>query len=142
MTVTINRRDKKTYQEAGKYVVVEREWRNGDSVEVRLPMSLRTEFLPGSQDLAALVYGPIVLAGRLGKKGIAPGADIIVNERTVGDVLKDSIEVPKLGGDVVAGTKKVGPLTFRASADPFDVELIPYFRIAHERYNLYWNLKG
>jgi DUF1680 family protein len=142
MTVKINGREKKSYHEPGKYVAIERVWKNDDVVEVHLPMSLRTESLPGSPEIVALVYGPIVLAGRLGKEGIAPGADIIVNERTVGDVLKDEVVVPKLVGDVVGRAEKVGPLAFRAKGDPFDVELIPYFRIAHERYNLYWDVKS
>jgi hypothetical protein len=33
-------------------------------------------------------------------------------------------------------------LTFRTAGlgRPRDVELIPYFRLAHERYNLYWRV--
>ena len=34
------------------------------------------------------------------------------------------------------------PLTFRSSGigQPRDVELAPYYRLAHERYNVYWKL--
>ena len=34
------------------------------------------------------------------------------------------------------------PLTFRTVGvgRPRDVELAPYFRLAHERYNLYWKI--
>ena len=48
------------------YVGIEREWRTGDVVDVRLPMTLRAEALPGAANLVAFAYGPIVLAGRLG----------------------------------------------------------------------------
>jgi len=71
----------------------------GDVVEVHLPMRLRAEPLPGHSDVVAILYGPIVLAGRLGRKGLTPGADIIVNERTYGDVLHDEVDVPALIGD-------------------------------------------
>jgi DUF1680 family protein len=114
----------------GRYVAVERVWHNGDQVEVKLSMSLRNEPLPGRSDVVAFLYGPIVLAGKLGKKGLAPGADIIVNERTIGDVLNDEIKVPKLIGNVV----KTGPLSFEMNG----VSLVPYFRVAHERYMIYW----
>ena len=50
------------------YVVLEREFRPRDVVDVRIPMSLAVDWLPGSQEYAALRFGPIVLAGRLGTK--------------------------------------------------------------------------
>jgi DUF1680 family protein len=139
LTVSVNGRTVQTSETSGRYVAVERVWRNGDQIEVRLPMSLRSEPLPGRADVVAFLYGPIVLAGRLGKKGLTKGADIIVNERTTGDVLKDEVDVPKLVGnpkEVVARVKQSGPLTFETN----DVSLIPYFRIAHERYTIYWEL--
>jgi DUF1680 family protein len=122
-------------------------WHTGDIVEVHLPMTLRTESLPGSSDVVAILYGPIVLAGRLGRKGLTPGADIIVNERTYGDVLNDVVEVPVLIGDAQEIVKRIKPstgsaLTFQTMGigHPRDVSLSPYYRIAHERYNLYWKL--
>jgi uncharacterized protein len=141
MTIRVNGGDVRTSKQRGSYVAVNRAWRNGDTVEVKLPMTLRLEQLPGEKDLVAMVYGPIVLAGRLGKAGLSSGADIIVNERTVGDVLKDTVVVPRFkGDDILAKVKQVGPLVFRTEGigDPSDVELVPYFRIHHERYNLYW----
>ena len=47
----------------------------------------------GTTDTLAVVYGPIVLAGLLGKQGINPGADIVVNERTIGGVLNAVTEL-------------------------------------------------
>jgi len=134
MTVSVNGRPVERSDTSGRYVSLERVWRNGDQVEVNLPMSLRQESLPGQADVVALLYGPIVLAGRLGTNGLTPGADIIVNERTTGDVLKDQSNVPILPRDPEAVVKKTGPLEFRIN----EVTLIPYFRIAHERYTIYW----
>jgi DUF1680 family protein len=53
-----------------EYRNLKRRFRTGDVVEVRMPMTLRVETLPGEPGLGALVYGPIVLAGRLGTQGI------------------------------------------------------------------------
>jgi DUF1680 family protein len=131
----------------GSYIAIDRTWRNGDAIDVDLPMSLRIEPLPGNPDLVAFVYGPIVLAGRLGTAGIAPGADIIQNERTIGDIFNQPIEVPSLVGDPATMLQKVQPvsgqpLMFETTGlgKPRDVTLIPYYRIAHERYSIYWNV--
>jgi len=153
VTITVNGRRWATSRQPGKYVEVNRLWRTGDIIEVHLPMVLRTEPLPGHSDVVAILYGPIVLAGRLGRKGLTPGADIIVNERTYGDVLNDEVDVPRLLGDEQEIVKQIKPsagsaLTFHTMGiggiggigHPHDVNLMPYYRIAHERYNLYWKV--
>jgi len=147
MTVRVNGRRWNTAAAASGYVPVDREWRNGDRVEVTLPMTLRAEPLPGTTDVVAFVYGPIVLAGRLGRDGLAPGNQIIVNERESGRMLNADAAVPALAGDVATLVTRIrrdprAPLTFRTEGigRPRDVELAPYFRLAHERYNLYWKI--
>lgn len=110
-------------------------------------MQLRLEALPGAPEYAAVMYGPIVLAGRLGTEGLTPGADIIVNERESGEMLHIPREVPtwkldrsRLAAQIQADPQR--PLAFRASGvrELPNLELIPYYAIAHERYNLYWRL--
>jgi DUF1680 family protein len=147
--VSVNGRLHTTSRRPGGYIALNRTWRSGDTVEVRLPMTLRAEPLPGNPDVVAFLYGPVVLAGRLGRQGLTPGADIIVNERTYGDVLDDKVEAPVLAGDVGEIVSQIKPsageaLTFRTSGvgRPRDVTLIPYYRVAHERYNLYWKVVG
>jgi len=147
VTIFVNGHRHTTSGEAGRYIPVNRLWRSGDTVEVRLPMTLHTEPLPGQMDVVAVLYGPIVLAGPLGTKGVEPGADIIINERTIGDSLNDKVEVPVLVGEpseIVRHITRVtgAPLTFQTKSigRPNDINLIPYYRIAHERYNLYWKV--
>src|SRR5581483_5475975 len=84
------------------YVPIEREWRSGDVVDIALPMTLRVEPLPGAPDVVAFVYGPVVLAGRMGSEGLAPGNQIIVNERTSGTMLNDAVDVPVLAGNAAS----------------------------------------
>ena len=107
-------------------------------------MTMKTEPLPGSADTVAFLYGPIVLAGALGREGISQGADIIINERTYGEVLNNPMTVPTLTGDLSNITQQIksvpgSSLTFNAPL-PDRAEgltLIPYFRVAHERYSMY-----
>jgi hypothetical protein len=147
VTITINGRRWETSRQRGKYIAVNRVWHTGDIVEVHLPMTLRTEALLGHANIVAILYGPIVLAGRLGRKGITPGADIIVNERTYGDVLNDEVDVPVLIGDTQEIVRQIklsteSALMFETTGigHPRDVSLMPYYGVAHERYNLYWKL--
>jgi len=147
MAVRVNGRRWPAAAAANGYVAITREWKDGDLVDVDLPLTLAVESLPGSSDVVAFVYGPIVLAGRLGKEGLAAGNQIIVNERESGSMLNANVDVPTLAGDSTSVLRRVrrdahDPLTFRTSGigRPNDVELTPYYRLAHERYNLYWTL--
>ena len=145
--VKVNGRRLVTSHQPGRYLAVSRVWHSGDVVEVHLPMALRAEPLPGNADVVAILYGPIVLAGRLGRQGLTPGADIILNERTIGDVLNEEVDAPRLVGTVEKIVRQIKPsqgsaLTFHTMGigHPHEVSLIPYYRIAHERYNLYWKV--
>ena len=111
-------------------------------------MTPRAEPLPGAPDVVAFAYGPVVLAGRLGTEGVTPAAQIIKNERESGSMLNAPVEVPTLVGDVADLARRVRPvpneaLTFETAGlgRPHDVRLAPYFRLAHERYTLYWQVR-
>ncbi len=129
----------------GSFLPIMATWKTGDVVEVDLPMELSTQLLPNTTDQVALTYGPITLVGLLGKKGLTPGSDIIVNERTYGAVLNDPMEVPPFNADINKITDKIkpteAPLTFKATGlTPAELTLIPYYKVAHERYNMYWKV--
>ena len=145
VTVAVNGRRKTVLSEAGSYIDIDRTWADGDVVDVRLPMQLHLEPLPGSPSIVAVMYGPIVLAGRLGREGLSPGADLIVNERTSGEMLNVPLALPEIAVNPRNVAERVkrrasGALSFnvRALQPGRDVELVPYYAIAHERYTLYW----
>jgi uncharacterized protein len=118
----------------------------GDVVDVRLPMSLALEPLPNAPDYAALRHGPIVLAGRMGTRGLTPGSQLIINERESGNMLNEPVEIPKWErplAELLANTKRTNPARLEFTTAGFaggkTVELMPWFRMSHERYNLYWH---
>ena len=120
--------------------------RSGDVLEIRLPMKPRLEPLPNAPEHRIISYGPLVLAGRLGTRGVTPGAQLIVNERESGTMLNEAIEIPRWSRNIdelaTNLTRKAGDalaFTARGFDGGAEVELIPWFRIAHERYNLYWH---
>src|SRR5438093_12348216 len=71
INVTVNGRSEPVTAAPGSYVTIDREWKKGDIVAVRLPMSLREEAMPDDPKTVALLYGPLVLAGELGRDGLS-----------------------------------------------------------------------
>lgn len=127
----------------GSFIELKRTWQSGDTVELQLAMEVAVELAPAAPDIVAFTYGPLVLAGALGREGLAPGSDIVINERKFGEYNDTPFTPPQISGDpedlaarVTAGP---GPLEFMApAADGSTIRMIPYHRIAHERYATYW----
>ncbi len=144
MTVAVNGKPAVSSDAPGAYLTLPaRRYRPGDKVELHFPMQLRLEALPGEPDYAAVMYGPIALAGIVGKP-VEPQAQLIVNERESGQMLNESVTMPAWSrplAELPAHLTRTDPqrLTFLASGfKGGPVTFIPWFRVAHERYNLYW----
>jgi len=134
----INGRDLEAFAQPGSYLVLAREWHDGDKVEVSLPMQLHTEPLPGDPTLRAALYGPLVLAADLGpgpKDGILKfgGYDPAPKPAELGP----PAEAPAApAGDAADWVEVVSAkdLTFKAATK--DVK--PMHRITDEKYAVYW----
>src|SRR6185437_14252283 len=50
------------------FVNLEREWKTGDTVELTIPKTLRLEPTPDDKTVAAIMWGPLVLAGDWGPR--------------------------------------------------------------------------
>lgn len=72
--VKVNGKKVKVKSSPSSYISINRRWRKGDRVEVSYPMTLRVEMAPDDSGRGALVYGPVVLAGDMGKEGMAEPA--------------------------------------------------------------------
>lgn len=131
------RRSLSSAPRASSFVTIRRTWQTGDTVSVRLPKALRIEPLPDNPRRAALLWGPLVLAGDLGeeerrapsRRGVLPEpAPVFVSaERPVADWLK-----------AVPGK----PNCFRTDGvgKDRDVELVPFYRLHRRTYAVYWDL--
>ena len=145
-SATVNGKKIKTTSKPGQYLTISRQWSNGDVVDVAIPMSLRLELMANRPSRAAIMYGPILLAGRLGREGF------------VGDMPYATVEHRPYHGtpvpivpDLATGGKPVDqwlkpipgkPLEFKTTGvgRPRDVSLIPFFKAHHQRYTVYWDL--
>jgi DUF1680 family protein len=127
----------------GKYATIDRSWADGDTIEMTLPMRLRLEPMPDNQNRAAILYGPIVLAGEMGAEGIAPPMPYA---KEPNDYLRlpDPPAPVLVCDDDLSGfiePVKDQALTFRTKGvgRPGDVTLIPLYRASHGRYTVYFD---
>jgi hypothetical protein len=110
-------------------------------------MSLHLVATNDNSNMAAVVYGPIVLAGDLGTEGIespAPyGKDQLDFRNTaVPDNIVTTLNIngKKLNDWLIPvnGKQLVFKTTGVASKE---ITMIPYYQIDKQRYVIYWNMK-
>ena len=142
-TVTINGQALPVFASPSSYLVLHRTWSSGDVVEMTMPMRLHAAAMPDDERVQAMMYGPLVLAGRLGAEGLTDDlqtgeydADYRGAPAPVNDVAADPAEPSWV--EPVAGE----PLTFRTVGQKTDVRLVPLHAIHGERYAVYWKLES
>jgi uncharacterized protein len=118
----------------GSFVPIERTWKTGDNVEIKIPFSLRLESMPDDSNRVAVMYGPLVMAGDLG-----PVADTVIKDTTYVPLMMIQKRDPSTWIKKVQGK----PNTFMTmnAGNPRDVELRPFYSIYNRRYSVYWDLK-
>ena len=102
--------------EPGTYASVRRTWRDGDVLELTLPMVPSWRTAPDNPAVHALTHGPLVLAGRYGAEPPA----------TLPTVDLDSLQP-------VRGTHE-----YTIGTDAGEVRLRPFLDVHHEHYNVYF----
>jgi uncharacterized protein len=144
---TLNGRPLDGFASPGSYFVLDRTWKDGDRVEVTLPMQLHAQAMPDDPTLVAMMYGPVVLAGRLGAAGLTP--EVLRAEptkpRTVPEYKSEPVAAPAFTGhaaDLASWVKPVPgkALEFHTTGQPADVSLVPLNRLFDERYAVYWKV--
>lgn len=122
------------------YVTIDRVWKNGDRVDVSLPMSLHAESLHGDNTQQAMMYGPLVLAGTLGSEGLdetnqhpgyrtSPGGEpVAVPDITSGQ------------GNANGWVEKTGQLEFRTTGQSQATPVKPLYQVVDEHYVVYWKM--
>jgi DUF1680 family protein len=64
MQVSVNGRKWEATKDENGFVIINRTWKTGDEISIRLPMQAGMEYLPDGSPWASFVYGPIVLAAK------------------------------------------------------------------------------
>ena len=141
-SVRINGQQSEVTAGPGSCLAIKRVWAKGDRVEISLPMGLHSEMMADDHRMRAVLYGPLVLAGRLGREGLTPDLQL----GPEGPELKRAanLAVPEFK----ANSKRLDewikpgdqPMTFKASGGTSNVRMEPFYRVKDERYSLYWKV--
>lgn len=130
MDIKVNGKKVKATKGTDGYVAISRQWKAGDKVEVQLGMQLREEATKDDASKVALVYGPIVMAGKLDKVEHPFSDPTKYNDYYTFDFKIPSSVVEKAKYD---GLKSIKDFKTKAG-----VELIPFYDAHHCRYAVYW----
>jgi DUF1680 family protein len=141
--VTVNGKKQEVSATSSSYVTLDRQWRDGDKIEVSMPMSLHVAPIPDDPSLQAMMYGPLVLAGRLGAAELSK--DMIYGPSAPDE--KKTIAVPEISASGKSTAGWVEPaknerLAFRTVGQPENVNLIPLYKLFNERYTVYWKVSS
>jgi len=143
-TVKTNGEALPVFSNPSSYLALKRTWKDGDRVEVSLPMSLHLDSMPDDRSLQTVMYGPLVLAGKFGGEGLTPeltypgyGPVPKGGPATVPDITNHSM-------DPLAWVEPApnSPLTFQTARQLAAATLIPLYKLSGERYAVYWKVKS
>jgi DUF1680 family protein len=108
------------------YAVVERRWKQGDTVAITIPLDLRIESTPGDPDTVAIVRGPMVLAGDLGSSATQ----------------WNGVDPAMVGDDLLAGFAPVehqqSTYNTRGVIRPADLTFVPFYSQYERRSAVYF----
>jgi hypothetical protein len=119
------------------FVELDRNWSDGDSVQLSLPKRLHEEPLPDNSSRVALLWGPLVLAGDLGPEEkprshrhtaeLDPAPVLVAKDKPLTEWLK-------------AVEAKPGEFRTDGVGRDHDVNLVPFYRLHRRTYAIYWDL--
>jgi len=135
-SVKVNGRPLPAFADASSYLVLRGPWKNGDRIELSLPMSLHVSPMPDKESLQAAMYGPLVLAARFEEEP---------REKWYRHFTSEEKQEPsptlqfkgKLDDPASWLEPASGKLAFRAVSQNQTVAFVPLSSIVHERYSVY-----
>ena len=129
--VKVNGKPEPVTGAAGSYVSLARTWSTGDTVEIDMPFSLRTEAFKDNPSRFAILNGPLVLCAPVDPRKPFPA--LVTDEPTLLASLKAVAGKP----NTFAGP----PGVFLIPGDDANqgVTLAPFYQAYNERYEVYWD---
>jgi DUF1680 family protein len=139
-SVQINGSPLPAFSSPSSYLSLNRVWKSGDKIELSLPMALHVSPMPDDNKVQAMMYGPLVLAGKF---------DSVSKEMLYGDYEPKASDQLKVADIVADPNKPTGwvqrdprqLLTFQTTGQTQNSTLVPLYKIIPERYVVYWNVK-
>lgn len=146
VTVSVNG-EAVQYENAEGYAKITREWKNGDTVEITIPLGLTAENLQDGINTVCFKYGPVLLAAKLNDENMTTtytGMSVIIPETTIISddtlTLKDGITPTAVKQNPGEYFTDNGNLSFTFTANDQEFEFVPYYSLYNTRYGIYWKL--
>jgi len=142
--LTLNGKRVETAVKPATYVSLKRRWKAGDVVVLTLPAALRLERAKDDPTLVSVFFGPVLLAGELGRENMpndfadkdaylktpaVPVPDIASSSLNPADWLQRSRNATL--AFVAHNAGSADGITFR-----------PLYDVHHERYSVYWRVRA
>ncbi len=121
VTVQVNRRPVRVSAKPGSWLVLDREWHDGDRIDIALPMALHAAPMSDDPESVAVMYGPSVLLGLDPKAG----------GYVIGDPARPADWVQR---------EPAAPGRWRLKQHQGEVTLVPFDQVIDERYGVYWTV--
>jgi DUF1680 family protein len=124
----------------GSYAKITRLWKDGDTVQVSLPKSVHLEPTPDNRNVAAIMWGPLVLAGNLGPRREGRSAPAIVaptlepGKRSVDEWV---LPAGRPGDFTLSGVTRAPGATGLG-----DLAVAPFYRTQRRTYSVYFDIAG
>lgn len=144
--VKINGKKLRVRTNSNGYIEIDRTWKNGDEILVKYDMKLHWESAPDNKNVAALLYGPVVLAGKLGTEGMKAPAPYS-NPKLYNDYYTYDYNIPENieNKTIVRSIKPERSFVKKGDGLKFisdkGVELEPLFDVHRQRYAVYWKIE-
>lgn len=126
--VTVNQEEPVRVAQGSGFLPLSRIWKRGDIIRIELPRSVTSCPLPDRSDMAAFLYGPIVLAG------------LCEEERTL------FVSDPEHPEQVLThdNEREWGSWksTFRTVGQERGIRFIPLYEVGYEAYSIYFPISG
>jgi len=127
------------------YWVIERVWGKKNVITLQFSLHVYVEHLIGSKQYIALLYGPYVLAGRLGKENLPVTFLGKMNNTAMNKIDLDKVPTWKIPIEQIPAYVEPNSgdaLSFRIKLEGFEnMVLEPFYKIHFERYAVYWPVK-
>ena len=146
ISVTVNQNIFSAVIENG-YIVINRSWANGDTVELNIPLQVYFSAMPDEKTAVAFRYGPVVLSAGLGKENMvnsSTGVDVTIPTKNM--PIKEFIKVKNgtarqwlsdLKSNLVRNGDKLEFILKNTDEDNHLI-FLPHYKQYQERYGIYW----
>jgi DUF1680 family protein len=141
--VTVNGKVEEKAAKADTYVSLERTWKAGDVITVTLPASLRIEKAKDDASMVSVFYGPVLLAGELGRDNMPKDVgDKDANLRTPPAAVP---EIARTSGKPADWLKplpnETAAFVVHDAGTADGVTFRPLYAVHHQRYAVYWKVQ-